>query len=75
MPVASPMQETSSQASFHITIPVQEPAEEHSPKQNPDREPSDDLESPADTMSTNPTNPGSKGPAMAKPTPFDRNRK
>ena len=75
IPVASPIQETSSQASFRTTTPVQEPREEPTQEQDPNQEPPDDLEPSADTMLTNPGNNGSKGPAMAKPTPFDGSRK
>ena len=74
-PIASPIQETSSQAGFHTATPVQEPIQEHSSEQDPDQEPFNDPEPSTDIMSTNPGNTGSKGPAMAKPTPFDRNRK
>ena len=75
MPITSLVQETSSQASFHTTTPVQEPIEEHPPTQDPDWEPSNNPEPSTNTMLANPTNPGSKGPAMAKPTSFDGNRK
>ena len=75
MPVVSPIQGASSQASFHTATLVQEPVKEHPPKQDPDREPANDPEPLADTMSTNPGNTRSKGPAMAKPTPFNGNRK
>ena len=74
-PIASPVQETSSQASFQTATPIQEPPEEHSQEQDRDQEPTNDPEPAASMMSPNTGNPGSKGPAMAKPTLFDGNRK
>ncbi|ETW77176.1 hypothetical protein HETIRDRAFT_118568 [Heterobasidion irregulare TC 32-1] len=75
MPAASPIQETSPQASFQTPSSVESPQEEHTQEPDTSGEPPNDKQPLTSEMLTNTGNPGSKGPAMAKPTPFDRNQK